>query len=77
MNYELYAKVGNYALNERTILQNTYKKGETRGYEKALLEYSRTNKNDTRFNSAPESKLKPKNELAKEAAKSAFGAHSN
>jgi hypothetical protein len=77
INYELYAKVGNYALNERTILQNTYKKGETRGYEKALLEFSRTNKNDTRFNSAPESKNKPKSELAKEAAKQAFGAHSN
>lgn len=72
LNYELYAKVGNYALNERTILQNTYKKGETRGYEKALLEFARPSNNDKRFNSAPEVKTQNKSELAKKAAKEAF-----
>jgi len=76
-NYELYAKVGNYALNERTILQNTYKKGETRGYEKALLELSRANKNDKRFNSAPDTKTTNKQELARQAAKEAFGSKTN
>lgn len=74
LNYELYAKVGNYALNERTILQNTYKKGETKGYEKALLEIARPSNNDKRFNSAPEVKTENKSERAKEAAgKAVFG----
>lgn len=72
-NYELLAKVGNYALNERTILQNIYKKGETKGYEKALLEQARPSNNDNRFNSAPEIKTTNKSEEAKKAAKAAFG----
>lgn len=72
INYEMYAKVGNYALNERTILQNTYKKGETKGYEKALLEIARPSSNEKRFNSAPDIKTNNKSERAKEAQKAAF-----
>jgi hypothetical protein len=72
LNYELYAKVGNYALNERTILQNTYKKGETKGYEKAFLEIARPSNNDKRFNSAPDVKTANKSEQAKKAAKEVF-----
>ena len=72
LNYELYAKAGNYALNERTILQNTYKKGETKGYEKALLEIARPSSNDKRFNSVPDTKTTNKSERAKEAQRRAF-----
>jgi len=72
LNYELYAETGNYALNGRTILQNTYKKGEARGYEKALLEISRPSSNDRKFNSAPEVKITNKSEQARKAAKEAF-----
>jgi hypothetical protein len=72
LNYEMYAKDGNYALNERTILQNTYKKGETKGYEKALLEIARPSNNDKRFNSAPDLKTTNKSDRAKEAQRMAF-----
>ena len=72
LDYEKYAKVGNYALNERTILTNTYKKGETKGYEKALLEIARPSNNDKRFNSAPDVKTTNKSELARKAFKQAF-----
>lgn len=73
INFELFAKVGNYALNERTILQNVYKRGETKGYEKALLEYSRPSANDKKFNSPPVTNSNNKSDEARKAAKSAWG----
>ena len=72
INYELYAKVGNYALNERTILTNVAKKNFTAGYEKALIELGRPNNKDQRFNSGFEQQQPTRTEEVKSAAKSAF-----
>lgn len=73
LNYEMWAEVGHYVLNKKTIMQNAYNKGVTDAKHNLLLEMSRPNDGGKKFNSAPDVKPAQKQgEKAKAAIKSAF-----
>jgi len=73
-DYEKYAQVGHFILNQKTIMQNAYNKGVTDAKQNLLLEMSRATAGDKRFNSAPDVvPPKTKSDKAKDTIKGVWG----